>query len=157
VVNDPELFTKTKLEELASDPTNLVYEYEYDTPDNKKDSKAAMSCLTETRSIYAELRNWYPDWSDEQIREHVLLKEHFRDFKQSHPTIFQACTSRKTTTEQFSYQVFMIYMLEMQEKGLVSPEEGNQRVREFLIEKFKRGAATPEEIAKAKTEQSFFE
>lgn len=150
-----ELLTRQRLQELSNDPNNIVYEYVYDTPDNPKDSGCVRELFKNLRNAHRELLEKHPTWTDENCRMELLEVPRYVDFRQSHPKMFDAATSRDTTSEQIKYILYMIYMLEQQERKTINPYDATQQVKAFLIEKFSRGAATPEEIQRAKDSNQY--
>lgn len=152
-MKDAQMLSEERLRELAEDPTNIVYTYEYDTPDKPKAAPEVKVYYRKLKKVYARVCQEYPAWSDEAIRDHIReTNAQMKDFEQSHPAIFKALTDRTSKPEHLKHILYMVYLLEMVENKYLSQEEATEHAKAFLVDQFKRGAATEEEIKRAKAD-----
>ena len=152
-MKDAQMLSEKRLQELSKDPANIVYTYEYDTPEKPKAAPEVKVYYRRLKGIYTKIRREYPGWDDSAVRDHVRETDaEMKDFEQSHPAIFKALTDRTSKPEHLQHILYMVYLLEMVENGRITKENATEHAKAFLVEQFKRGEATEEEIKRAKAD-----
>jgi hypothetical protein len=149
-----EAFTKDRLEQLAKDPGNVVYEYDYDTPEARLPPKTQMTMYRAVVLAFDKACREHRTATNEALREMVLggdggLRQ-FQQFQNLYPKVFAASTFRVLTQEDHTRldktrKVVMLGLLQrVQGKG---SEEDQKSVTLEAAMKLCVRDATPEELA----------
>lgn len=132
-------FTQSQMDEIRSQPGNVVYEYEYDKVDHVKSMSEVKSTITDLRKAYLHLRNTREDLCDKACRRVLLENPKFANFQKSHPSIFSNCTSREADQRLFEVMFAQINLREQVELGKVTQDEASQMMQAMVLEKCKTG------------------
>jgi len=153
-MQENKLYTKEQLTKLSEDPDNLVYEYTYDEPKNKKSSSNVGDLYRELLELTNRYYTAHPSASSSDAEEYVLMFPRWMDFRNSHPKIFQHILNRNKSREKDRLILYMIYVLSRQEKGELTPYEADMEIKRFLMTTFTKRSATPDDIKEAQQQNT---
>jgi hypothetical protein len=135
-----EAFTKDRLEQLAKDPGNVVYEYDYDTPEARLPPKTQMTMYRAVVLAFDKACREHRTATNEALREMVLGGDGgLRQFQNLYPKVFAASTFRVLTQEDHTRldKTRKVVMLGLLQKSVTLEAAMKLCVRD----------ATPEELA----------
>ncbi len=127
------------MDEIRSQPGNVVYDYEYDEVDRVKSMSEVKSTITDLRKAYLHLRIAREDLCDNACRRILLDDPKFANFKKSHPSIFSNCTNREADLRLFEVMFAQINLREQVELGKMTQDEASQMMQAMVLEKCKTG------------------
>ena len=135
-----EALSEEKLAELAKDPKNLVYKYEDDPNDAKRELISAFKLaqiITEMRDSYLAVRNEHQDWSDPHIRNFLRRSnKSFDKVFQTYKNIATNITDKETTTKKFENIKFMLAARHQEEIGNMTGEQASAAMQAHLLPQF---------------------
>ena len=90
----------SRIQSLAEDPRNIVYEYTHDQPTRKMEPEAQATSLRDIVASFDYLCRENSDACDEQLRDQVMAgNKKLRLFQELYPLIFASITVRAKTPE----------------------------------------------------------
>ena len=90
----------SRLQRLAQDPANVVYEYTHDSPVGVMAPEKQATALRDISASFDYLCRTQATASDEQMRDQVMTgNRHLRLFQQLYPMVFASVTVRATNSE----------------------------------------------------------
>lgn len=119
-------FTEEEIEEIRrNDPNAEILKIVYDKVDRVLTMKEVRSALSSIRTLYEMFRKEDESSSDDTIRKKICDKSAIAKTmcRKTHPKLFQAMTSRKSTKDDFEMIMFNIHLRERVESGSLSEEE----------------------------------
>jgi len=153
-----DFFNRDNLRKLADKPNTEVYEYVHDTPATVVPAKVVEAFIAQTRAEVAKYcasaaaataaaataANRTP--TRVQCRLEILRAhpEYHDTYAKTHPRIFDMCCDPKTSDVDFRRLLFLVFMRERQEAGLISDELASFSINNFLLEEFKMPAVAPD-------------
>lgn len=148
-----DFFNRDNLRKLADKPNTEVYEYVHDAPQLEiVPAKVVEAFVTQTRTevakycsdaIAASANRRQPTRVQCRLEILRLHPEYHDTYVKTHPHIFDTCCDPTTSDVNFRRLMFVIFMRERQEAGLISDELATFSVNNFLLEEFKMPAAVP--------------
>ncbi len=140
-----ETLTQDRVQELSKSSQNVMYEYEHDTVDRVKSSDEVKYLMRETMIKYKELRETHPEFCDRACRRTLLENEtQLRDFKKTHPKIFDVVTNRDASPKDIEVIYFQLNIVKDVEAGKISYEMAMQKVQMHAVEICKTGISYEE-------------
>ena len=151
-----EYFHKERLRELAKDPRNRVYEYEYDTVEDKMPSTECRNIMNEMRTYMKGMRRENADIATKVLRKKLRERnDRWKKFADEHPMIFSYITwpPRFFTHLPLNYEQFynlilkLVYTVYLSENGhFKKADEEKNDVSEKLKSIFVREDVNAEQM-----------
>ena len=119
-------FSEEEIEEIRrNDPNAEILKIVYDEVDRVLTMKEVRSALSSIRTLYEMYRKEDSNYTDDEIRTKICDKSTIAKSmcNKTHPKLFQAMTSRKSTQDDFQMIMFNIHLRERVESGSLSEEE----------------------------------
>ena len=131
-------FSPEEIEEIRkNDPDATICRVAFNKVKRVLPMNEVKQALSTIRSIFEAARKENPERSDDEIRQDIRSKSETAETmaSNSHPKLFHAITSRKSTDEDFRMIMFNIHIREQVEEGKLSEEEAMARLYAELIRK----------------------
>lgn len=122
-----------------NDPNAEICKVTYNKVERILTMKEVKSALSTIRTMFETLRKEDSTRPDEEIRKQIRQKSKIAEemASNSHPKLFEAVTSRKSTPEDFRMIMFNIHLREQVEEETLTEEEAMAQLYAELIRKSK--------------------
>jgi hypothetical protein len=133
-------FTDEQLKQLAQDPANVVYKYTYENKPQLYTAEEMRDILKSVRTRYLNLRDRYPDKSDDELRSLICSEKNpWREFATLHNLNFACATSRDTDEEKMMHMYYMIYVKKLVECGNITMEQARSMIQQYFLRNSLKG------------------
>lgn len=150
----PQLLTQEEIAKLSQDPSNRVYQYQYDQPTKKYTSQEQKDMIIKIRTEYVKLVKEHPNEDDVQIRQRLKSQStEFYDFWFNMTKVFDLFTHRNAKQEHLMHVNYMLYLREQLESGNLQDHEAQEAVQNYLVEQLKTGQSVAEYREQVKKEK----
>ena len=133
-------FSEEEIERIReNDPNAEICKVVYNKVERILTMKEVKSALSTIRTMFETSRKEDPDRDDVSIRKEIRQKSKIAEemASNSHPKLFEAVTSRKSTPEDFRMIMFNIHLREQVEDEKLTEEEAMAQLYAELIRKSK--------------------
>ena len=133
-------FSQEEIDHIRkNDPDAEILKVTYNKVDRILSMKEVKSALSTIRTLFESLRKECPSDTDDAIRNQIRKKSEVAEqmASNSHPKLFEAITSRKSTDEDFRMIMFNIHLREQVEDKRLTEEEAMAQLYVELIRKSK--------------------
>jgi hypothetical protein len=143
-----DFFGRENLERLARDPRNEVYTYEHETLTHRVPAKEVEAMCRLTRQEALEIKAAHPRWGRTETRLELLRRhpEYETTFCRTHPNCFDTSADPSTDEKNFTRLLFLIYMKERQDTGLITEDLASFSVNNFLLQEFRQDDKAPKPV-----------
>jgi len=135
-------FTSSRLQELAKDQNNVVYQYVHDRPVRVWPADEVQQTIRQIIPAAQQMRQAHPTWADAKIRLRLLRScQQWREFEAQHKSIFGMIISPEFDDDRMHSIQTLLTVKRMREKGM--PES---TARDLLQQKFAQKYRTTKKV-----------
>ena len=132
------VFSQQKLEELASDEANKVYDYEYTRLDRVLSMDEVETKLKVIRGIVVAAKKEHPDWKWVDHKKHIAEKyPDLADMSRTHPKMFDVASHTRSEARDLVPLFLQIKVMRKVNEGKITEMEGRKIVSTELQKHFK--------------------
>ena len=122
----------SRLQKLADDSSNVVYEYTHDTPSGWMPPEAQATTLRDLVASFDYICRQFRDACDEEVRERIMRgNKKFRMFQQLYPMVFANVTVRALDDDMAERldKIRKLSMMFIMERWKGEGDEGTRHAR----------------------------
>ena len=165
--HSPQLFSQSQIEELSNDSRNEVYVYTNDDPTKIYTVEQQKRLIGQIRSAFLTMKSLQQNEQNNEISPSAntsLLDCKIRQemkknnpewalFAENNTRIFELCTNSKTTNDEMNHILYMLYLREQMENGVLTTHQAQEKIQDYLVSRLRTNMTLEEYKEQMKKEK----